>query len=316
MAKVLVATSLRGVDSHGIRLVPHYVQAIQIGRIENKSRFSFVSTGLSTGVLDARHRHGIIAGQEGMKHAIKKAKKSGVGVVAVKNSTHFGAAAIYSLLAAEENMIGLSFTNTDSLVVPFGGRDAFLGTNPLCFAAPCAGEDPFCLDMATSTVAWNKIIEYRGFCKKLEKNWAIDKTGAITINPHKAIALLPLGGYKGYGLGLVVEILCSILSGMPFGPLINPMYPLNKKRRYIGHFFIAIDIKRFIHIDQFKKRLQLIVSSLRRVKTVAGISSVLVAGDKEKENFSERLKKGIPISQNLLDEINKLAKIFKISPLK
>lgn len=315
LSEALVMTSLRGVDSHGIRLTPHYIAATQLGRIDNQPHFSFKSTGASTGTLDARHGHGILSGQEAMRQAIVKAKKSGVGVVAVKNSTHFGAAAIYTLAAAKANMIGLSFTNTDALVAPTGGREGFLGTNPICFAAPCAGEDPFCLDMATSTVAWNKIMVHRGLDKQLEKNWAIDKNGAITTDPHQAVALFPLGGYKGYGLGLMVEILCSLLSGMPFGPNISTMFPVDKRRRQLGHFFIAIDVKRFVPVTVFKKRLRALLISLRRVKTGKGTKSVLVAGDKEKHNFVERSKQGIPVSEMLITTLNQLAKTFKMQSL-
>lgn len=303
----LVETSLRGVDSHGLRLIPHYVRAAIIGRINTNPKLSFKKTGLSTGILDADNGYGIAAGTEAMKVAIKLAKRTGMGGVAVKNSSHFGAAAIYSLLAAKNNMIGLSFTHTDSLVLPFGGKKPFLGTNPICFAAPCEGEEPFCLDMATSQIPWNKVLVYRSNKKNLEVGWAADKNGEPCIDPEKAFALLSSGTYKGYGLALMVEVLCGLLTGMPFGPHISAMYPLTKGKRKLGHFFMAIDIARFQNIHIFKKRLKDLVEELRHQPTSLGFDKVKVAGDPEKEAYKHRSKAGIPITRDIIQSLTNLA---------
>lgn len=299
----LVETSLRGVDSHGIRLLPHYIRAFLVGRINKTPKFIFKKTAISTGILNADHGHGIASGIAAMQKAIELAKKSGIGAVAVKNSTHFGAAAIYSLLAAKTNMIGLSFTHTDSLVLPFGSKKPFLGTNPICFAAPCSGEEPFCLDMATSQVAWNKILIYRSNKKILEAGWAADISGRPSIDPNKVSALLPMGIYKGYGLALMIEILCSLLTGMAFGPHIKRMYPLNKEKRYLGHFFVAIDIAKFESIRIFKRRLKKLMNELRAYPVLQGIDKVRVAGDPEKEIYAIRSKNGIPLSSDLVHEL-------------
>ena len=279
----LVDTSLRGVDSHGVRLMPHYIRAANLGRINKNPKFSFDKTSQTTGILDADHGYGIAAGITAMNKAISLARKNGIGAVAVKNSSHFGAAAIYSLLAAKNDMIGLSFTHTDSLVLPFGGKRPFLGTNPICFAAPCEGEEPICLDMATSQIPWNRLLLYRSKGKKLESGWASDYQGISTTDPGKAVALFPLGGYKGYGLGLMIEILCSLLTGMSFGRHIKPMYPLDKNKRSLGHFFMAIDISRFQDINVFKNRMKRLVGELRREPPASGFDKVKVAGDPEKE---------------------------------
>lgn len=303
----LIETSLRGVDSHGIRLMPHYIGGVKNGRINKNPNIIKKKTALSTAIVDADHTFGIAAGTLAMREAIKLAKKTGISSVSVKNSTHFGAAAIYSLLAARNDMIGLSFTHTDSLVLPFGGKKSYLGTNPICFAAPCEGEEPFCLDMATSQIPWNKLLVYRNTKQKLEPGWGADEKGIVTQDPNRAVALLPLGGYKGYGLALMIEILSSLLTGMPFGAHIKSMYPLDGEKRNLGHFFIAINIARFEDIATFKKRLASLVKELRAILPSKGFSRVLVAGDVEKETYAIRKKHGIPLSQLQKEEFIRMA---------
>lgn len=303
----LIETSLRGVDSHGVRLIPHYIRAAIIGRINKNPKFSFKKTGPSTGILDADNGYGIAAGTEAMRIAIKLAKRTGMGGVAVKDSSHFGAAAIYSLLAAKNNMIGLSFTHADSLALAYGAKKAYLGTNPICFAAPCENEDPFCLDMATTQISWNKLLTYKSQDRKLEKGWAADIEGNSVEDPNLASALLPIASYKGYGLSLMVEIFSSLLTGMSFGSHIVPMYPLNSKRRFLGHFFISIDISRFERIEVFKKRLKRMMEELRKLPTAPGFDKVRVPGDPEKETYTERSKNGIPIPEQ---EIKAFARLL------
>ncbi len=297
----LIETSLRGVDSHGIRLMPHYAQAVLVGRINRTPKFSFRKTSVSTAIFDADHGFGIDAGVQAMSLAISLAKANGMGSVAVKNSSHFGAAAIYSLMAAKKDMIGLSFTNTDALVLPFGAKHAYLGTNPICFAAPVADEEPFCLDMATSKIAWNKVVAHRRTNTLLENGCVVDKDGNDCSDPHAASALFPLGGYKGYGLALIVEIFCSMLSGMPYGKHIKKMYPLKKEKRQISHFFLAIDIKRFQKIRDFKSRLKDMIEEIRSVPVAKGYEKVLVPGDPEKLIYNKRLKEGIPVTEEFYE---------------
>ena len=308
----LVDTSLRGVDSHGIRLIPHYIRATQTGRIKKNPKFIFTKTAPSCGIFDADDGFGIAAGIEAMMKATMLAKKTGLGAVSVRNSSHFGAAAIYTLLAAKKNMIGFAFTNVDSLVVPYGGRKPYLGTNPISFAAPMTGEEPLCLDMATSQISWNKILVYKSKKKALDFGWAVDKNGKITTDPMKAVGLYPIGGYKGYGLALAIEILCSLLSGMPYGRKIVPMYPLTNKKRRLGHFFMAIDISRYIRLEIFKRSLRDLCDALRKKSVASNDQRVMVAGDPEKEVYKIRIKTGIPISNFDYQEFKKLISQYNI----
>lgn len=309
----LVETSLRGVESHGIRLIPHYIKAAKLGRINKKPKFSFKKTSPSTILVNADHAFGIVSGNIAMKKAIQLAKRNGVGIAAVKNSSHFGSAAIYSLLAAKSNMIGLSFTNVESFVLPYGGKKPFLGTNPICFAAPCEGEDPFCLDMATTRISWNKLLVHRNLKKQLKEGWAADENGNETLDPEKATALFPTGEYKGYGLALMVEILCSLLTGMSFGPYTKRMYPVDGEKRFLGHIFMAINISKFENINRFKKRLKLLIKELRGVPPSPNFDRVRVAGDPEKENYKIRSKEGIPFSEQELETFINLATELKVN---
>ena len=296
----LIETSLRGVDTHGVRLIPHYVNAALEGRINLKPIINLRETSASTAVLDANHTYGVAAATKAMKKSIELAQRSGIGCTVVFNSSHFAAAAIYALQAARQNMIGISLTHSDSLVLPYGGQNSFLGTNPVCFAAPSEGEDPFCLDMSTSVVSWNKILQHRFLNQMLEPDWAADSSGKVTLDPRAAVGILPLSGYKGYGLALMVEILCSLLSGMPYGPHIPRMYPLTEDKRCLGHFLLAIDIARFQDPAVFKRRMRDLLGELRKSPPVEGFDNVKVAGDPEKEAYQKRSQEGIPLS---LEEI-------------
>jgi len=303
----LLHASMRGVDSHGIRLLPHYLRAVKSGRINPNPNFQFDKTAAGTGRLHADHTFGHTAGVEGMKRAIELAKDAGIGAVSVRESTHFGAAAFFALMAPQHDMIGYSFTNTDALVVPTGSKRRFMGNSPLCFAAPCAAEEPFCLDMATSGVTWNKVLQHREENLPLEAQWCVDEDGIETTDPHKAAGLFPAANYKGYGLSVMVEMLCSVLGGMPFGPHIIPMFvgPI-EAQRHLGHFFMAMRIDVFDDADEFKQRVQTLINELRNEPAADPKKPVMVAGDPEKITSAERSKDGIPVTDIVYDDFAQL----------
>lgn len=310
----LIETSLRGIDSHGVNLLPHYIAAVEAGRINPYPNFRFKQTSDTTGVLDADDSFGHAAGSLAMKKAIEMCRKSGSGFVSVYNSTHFSACAYYSLQAAMQNMMGIASTHTESIMLSARGKRAFLGTNPITFTFPCEGEDPICLDMATTQVTWNYVKLAIQNEEKIKPGLAVDKNAEIVCDPEKAAMLLPMGDYKGYALAFVVEILCSILSGMPDGHHLTPMYnsPLSEKRK-LGHFFGAIDIGKFIEIDVFKKRLKNLVTDLRNEPAVDPSLPVLVPGDPEKHARAFRKKNGIPLSKQTVRMINKFIIERKLS---
>lgn len=308
----LVQTSLRGVDSHGIRLFPHYMAAVRGGRINTSPSYKFTRTSPSTGKLDADHTFGHAAGMEAVKKAIELAGEAGSGHIAVFNSTHFGAAAYYSLEIAKHDMIGFSFTHADSLMKTYAGKRAFLGTNPISFAAPVEGEGPFCLDMATTLFNFNKIKQLRERRHPAPEGVGADDEGMDTTAPEKISMLLPIGGYKGYGLGLMIEVLCGIMTGMPYGPHISSMYkaPLNQKR-FLGHFVCAMRIDCFQDKKVFKKRMAGLLKELRNEPPLDKNIPVQVAGDPEKAAQKERAEKGIPVSDSLYENLLEIGKEYK-----
>jgi len=308
----LIQTSLRGVDSHGIRLLPHYLKGVKYGRINPAPKYKFKRTSASTGILDADHTFGHAAGMEAAKKAVKLAREAGTGHIAVYNSSHFGAAAYYALEIASHDMIGMSFTNTDALIKTHAGKRPFLGNNPICFAAPCKGEEPFCLDMATSIFTFNKIKQLADENLPIPAGVGANSDGVETTNPKEVSMLLPIGTYKGYGLSMAVEILCSLFTGMPYGPHIPKMFkaPMNQ-RRFLGHFVSAIRIDCFQDKDIFKERLFKMIDEIRNEPAFDKNELIQVAGDPEKKSMAERMKKGIPLKSAEYMAFKKIAKEYK-----
>ena len=306
----LLQTSLRGVDSHGIQLFPHYIRAARAGRINTVPHIAIKPTGASTAILDADHAFGHRAGADAIDYAVDLASKSGIGIVSVRHSSHFGAAAYFALRAASRGFIGLAFTNADSLVKAFNARKAVFGTNPICFTAPLQNEGPLCLDMATSVVSWNKVRVRHASGLQLLPDWAYDGEGMPTTDPAAARSLSPAGGYKGYGLGMMVEILCGLLAGGPIGTEILTMYgaPI-EARRSISHFLMAIDIGRFLDLDTFRSRIQALVDQIRSMPAVA--DSVMVPGDPEKRSFVERSAAGIPVPAAVFESLCEVSQDFR-----
>ena len=313
VAEGLVQTSLRGVDSHGIRLLPHYLNGVKGGRINPNPNYKFKQTSPSTGLLDADHTFGHAAGMEAAKRAIELATEAGTGHIAIYNSTHFGAAAYYALEIAKHDMIGMIFTNTDALVKTYAGKKPFLGNNPICFAAPCEEEEPFCLDMATSVVTFNKIRQLRDEKMSAPASVGANKDGIETTDPNEITMLLPVGGYKGYGLSMVVEILCGLFTGMPYGPHIPKMFeaPMSQKR-FLGQFVIAMKIDCFQNKEVFKERLSAMMKELRNEPALDRNIPVQVAGDPEKKNYEERIKKGIPLKPSEYEAFQKMSKEYSV----
>jgi LDH2 family malate/lactate/ureidoglycolate dehydrogenase len=309
VAEGLSATSLKGIDSHGVKLIHHYVKALKSGRINKKPNFSFEAKSASAFVMDGDHAYGHSSGAYAMNKAIKVAKDYGICAIAVKNSSHFGAAGYFSLKAANQGCIGLSFTHADSLMKVFNGKKPYFGTNPISFCAPMKGEEPLYLDMATTNVSWNKVMNFKNFGRELAPGWVVDKDGIDTTDAKAAVCLNPFGGYKGFGLGMMVEILCSLLTGMPFGNNISNMYKDDiKEKRFLGQFYIAINIESFSDPEDFKVKLTQMANEVRSFEGVN--DEVMVPGDPQKIETKKRLKAGIPIPSFVYKELLDLSNEF------
>lgn len=296
MVRSLIQTSLRGVDSHGINLFPHYYQELTLERINPDPKINILKTSQTTCMVDADNGFGHYVGDISIDKVIELCRGSGMSCVSVKNSNHFGAAAYFTNRIADAGMFGFAFTNSEAFVNAHNSKEFLLGTNPFCFSAPMSGEEPFCLDMATTTVSWNKIKNHRRWNQELGEGWALDIEGNPTSNPHDAKSLTPIGTYKGFGLGMVVEILCAGLTLGPISKDIRPLYDLSVEGdRKISHFFMAIDISRFSSVEVISAYIKALAERTRSFNSISHHEDVMVAGDKEKKHKEYRTKNGIPI---------------------
>jgi L-2-hydroxycarboxylate dehydrogenase (NAD+) len=309
-ADLMVRTDLRGVDSHGVGMLPTYQKWHRRGWIVPGAEPKVVRDDGTTAVVDGQQAFGHYTATLAMELAIAKARAHGVGFVACRNSNHYGAAANYSMMALVHDMIGLSLTNSGPAVVPTYGREAMLGTNPISLAAPAGRHFPFVLDMATSTVAIGKLSIALRWGKPIPSGWALDQDGLPTIDPAVAYetrlltplgATRELGGHKGYGLAVMVDILSGVLAGAAFAD-VRRRDP-DPVRPDIGHFFGAIDITRFRDLDAFKVDMDDLLRTLKNSPKAEGHDRIYVAGEPEWECEQQRRREGIPIAPGLVNQL-------------
>ena len=293
----LLETSLRGVDTHGVRLFKTYLAELDGGRSKARPEMTWHAGSSATRRLDAGHALGLVAGRVACGEAARLAREHGVGAVVVRNSNHFGAASVYTLAMAREGMLGLSFTNSDALVAPWSGVRPLFGTNPISMAVRGEGDDLFCADFATSQVSYSKVKHYREQGMPLPPGWAITTEGT---EGHDVAALQPLGGHKGHCLGMMVEILCALLAGMPLDHELTHLYvePFDEPRQ-VAHLFVALDVAAFQAPEVFRAALTRLIRCVREQPAVAG-ERVIVPGDLESESAAERRVSGIPLGDDEL----------------
>jgi LDH2 family malate/lactate/ureidoglycolate dehydrogenase len=304
VADTLVEADLRGVHSHGVWWTSTYTRRLQMGGVNPRPVVQVVQETPAMIVLDADRAMGQVASVAAMRHAIEKARTIGVGVASVRNSNHFGAAAYYALMAAEENQIGFATTDAEPIMAPWGGAKAVVGNNPMAYAIPAAPEPPIVLDMAQSVVAWGKIFLAAQRGDKIPATWALSPTGEPTEDPHEAMAglLLPVGGYKGYGLALVIEILSGVLSGATFGLSVPPMTDDSVTQDF-GHFFMALNIPHFLPTEEFQKRIAALIAEHRGVPLAKGTERIYLPGEIESLKRRQRLEQGIPLESYIVDSL-------------
>jgi LDH2 family malate/lactate/ureidoglycolate dehydrogenase len=316
-AQVLVMADLRGVDSHGVvRLNASgwYVKAIREGLMNPKPQIRTVEETQISALMEGDGGLGMVVGHRAMELAIEKARAAGVGLVAVRNSRHFGMAAYYSMLALSHEMIGISMTNAGRQVVPTFGSEAKYGTNPLSLAAPAGDEPPFVLDMATTTAAAGKLEIATRLGESIPLGWALDQEARPTTDSlvaQRARKLLPLGAtreggsHKGYGLAIMIEILCGVLSGT-----VAAQSPPSLAVR--GHFFGAISIASFRPVEVFKRDMDNLLRYLKAASRAEGQERVFVAGEIEHETAQERAKNGIPLHSSVIKGLAELSQQLSI----
>jgi ureidoglycolate dehydrogenase (NAD+) len=306
VAQALVQTSLRGVDTHGIALFPTYLRELDGGRAAAAPVMRWSGEGKAICVLDAGGALGVVAGCVAADAAVRLARQHGLGAVAVRNSNHFGAAGAHSLRMADQGVLGLCLSNSDALVAPFGGLAPVFGTNPLSVALRGHGDELLCVDMATSQSSYTRIKQRRQHGQAIEPGWAIDRDGRDSSETGDVAALQPLGGYKGQCLSMVVELLCTLVTGSPWDHELSHLYePPYDAPRHVGHLLIAIDVAQLDGGAGFADRLGGWLSAIR-LQPGAGGGAVRVPGDLERAASVERGRDGIPIDLDLLRTLHQL----------
>ena len=317
VAEHLARANLYGVDSHGIIRILQYVNLIKRGKIKPGARIQVVEKTVSTAIVDGNHNFGQVSGKKAMEIAVKKAKSTGIGMVTLCNVYHTGRVGEYTEIALEYDMVGIAFgggSKNPHVVAP-GGITRVLGTNPIAISIPSCEERPFLLDMATSVVAGGKISYYLNEGKQVPDGWILDSEGGPTTNPadfrpplknmgegmimKKRGSLLPFGDYKGFNLGIFVQILGGFLAES--GQSLRG-----------GFIFIAIDIAKFRPVKDFKKNVDQLIRTIKNSKKRQGVKEILIAGDPELNIFEKRIKDGIYIGDKTWGEVREAAKIVGV----
>ena len=295
VAQSLVAANLRGVDSHGVQLLSYYLNQIEHHNIDISAAGAIANSVGGTMLYDAQNGLGAVVSETCCDHANRLAGEHGISMVVVKNANHFGACAFWAQKISAAGNIGIVICNASPLVAPWQGKQVRFGTNPICMAVP---GDRFLLDMATTAVAANKIYKAAtNNVKEIPLGWAMDGEGRPTTDPKVAMnggLVMPLGGYKGYGLAIMVEILCAVLAGGAVSTEVGGIRIVNRPMN-VSQTFLAISPRGFLPGGEFEPRMSHLVEMLKSAAPAEGFDEVLVAGEPEERIEQDRRRNGIPI---------------------
>jgi len=312
----LIAADIRGIDSHGASRLPYYIGKLKNKTVNPHPQIKVLKELPATALVDGDDGLGPVVAKFAMELAIAKAKKVGAGLVSVRRSNHYGIAAYYSMMALKQGMVGLAMTNAVSMVAPTFGVKGVLGTNPLSLAVPAGKLQPFVLDMATSAVPLGKIELALKNNQKIPPGWLYDSQGEFTDDPSmlfKGGALAPLGGtrelggHKGYGLALLVDILSAILSDANYGAKQEGLMSMRPEPSNVGHFFLAFQVEGFRPLAEFQKTMDAALNSLKESPKAKGHDRIYIHGEPEFECEDERKKLGIPLHPQVVLNLAKLA---------
>jgi L-2-hydroxycarboxylate dehydrogenase (NAD+) len=324
-AAVLVAADARGIPSHGVARLQRYVNGLETRLMLPDAPLEVLMSTASSLVLHAHGGMGAPASVQAMTAVIEKAARNGAAFGCVRDSNHFGIAGYYAMMALEHDMLGIAMTNTAALGVPTFGRQVMYGTNPLAFAAPADQEGAFVLDMSTTVVTRGKIEVYNRLEKELPDGWAVDSAGRPAHNPQALLddmfqraggGILPLGGlgeafggHKGYGLAVMVDILCSVLCGAPFGPDLSDTATSSAR---VSHFFGAIQISRYRDPAGFRRDMDRLLAGLRNCPPAEGAGQVYYAGRKEMQREAACARLGVPVVAQTQRQLRALADKYQV----
>ncbi len=308
IADSLVCADLRGIKSHGVVRLPTYVERVETGVMSLADDMEFIKRSSAAAVLDAKNGFGQIAGYKAMQAAIDMASSAGVAMVGVKNSNHFGIASYYSMLALEADMIGIVLTNASPAIAPYGTATPLFGTNPLSIAVPASKEKPIVLDMAMSTVARGKIRYAALKGEGIPEGWGLDARGMPTTDPNEVLkggSLVPIGGVKGSGLALIVDIMCGILTDTCLTGEVKNITDMSGPAK-TGHLFCAVNIANFVDVGVFKQNIDKVIQRIKTAKAV-GDNPIYLPGEIEHDLERKRMVEGIPIEVRVVELLNNLA---------
>jgi L-2-hydroxycarboxylate dehydrogenase (NAD+) len=327
VAGILVWASLHGIDTHGIRnLKPMYIDPLTAGKIKKNAVFNVTYETPSSAIIDGDSGLSLVAVDWAMRLAIDKAEKSGICLISIRNSHHFGAAGYYSMLAVPKDMIGLSMSGyffaegSEYGVLPTFGTQPMISTNPMSIAFPTSVEPPFLLDMATSIVPYNRVMLMKESNQPVPADWGLDSSGQTTRDPSELRQLFPLGGaremggHKGFGLGLMVEVLCVILSGgwMDTSQVSKATAFNRYKQHNDAHFFGSIRLDLFRPANDFKKDMDAFVGAIHAAPAAPGHDHIHYPGEIENLTRKKRAEKGIPITDAVWSDLQSLSEQYDV----
>lgn len=310
-AAVMIEANLCGVDSHGVRMLPGYITLIRNGKINPGGRIKIIKESPVIAHLDGNLALGSVVGVHAMETAVEKAKISGVGLVLVRNSTHWGRPAYYPMLAARKGCIGICFGNTESNMPPWGATESRVGNNPISIGAPRASGEPVVLDMAMSQAALGKIAMYDRMGRKVPPGWGLDDKGRSTDDPAsilKSKHILPMGQHKGSGLSIMIDMMTGILSGGKHGGELLEEAKGQPWATAYSQTFIAIDVAIFIPFKEFQRRVDEFVTYVKGAQRAEGFSEITVPGERALREKDLRKRNGIPLDDVTLGELQTIAK--------
>lgn len=316
VAEGLVQADLRGVDSHGVARLEAYVKNFEDGGFSRNPDIHVEQVSPAVAVVDGDAGPGQSVGMRAMEEALSLADTAGVGSVFVGNSNHFGTAAYFTQHAADAGYIGIASSNVGPDVIPFGGTEAYLGTNPIAVSVPTDGEYPVTLDMATSVVAMGKIDHGpSGEDAEIPQEWAVDGDGNPTTDPDEVAALRPLGGPKGYGLAVVIDMFCGLLSDTAISPDIGDLYADFDEPMGLGHWFLAIDVEAIMPLEMFTAGVEAYVERLKNQPTADGIEEIMLPGEPEARKRRNHEDHGIPLTDEVVESLDRLADRYDLEPV-
>ena len=307
-ADSLVRAEMRGTDTHGVTLLRLLADRVNVQMVHLPTRLKVLREDVATGLIDGGNGLGQVAAHRAMMMSIEKAERCGVGCCLVRNTNNIGFLAFYSLMAAEKGMAGIIMTNAAPSMSPWGGAEAFLGTNPLSIAVLADSEGPaIVLDMSSSLVARGKIRRAQRMKESIPPGWAFDETGSPTTDPVAALkgTLVPLGGPKGYSLAVMVDILAGMLSGSKYGPEVKTFHKPEGPTG-VGVCCMAVDVERFMPLQDFTRLLRSYIESVRGSRKAKGVSRIYLPGEIESEREKASVKEGIELNPGTVKDLNQL----------